>query len=723
MGEKFMKNADWTIEEEVMLVNLYYELKEHNIKVSDAHEQIESLSNLLKSYAEAQGIQKEDSYRNVAGVTMKLQNIQYIDSCGKSGLSSASKMDKKVVWIYKNEHHKFERVLNKVKNEYFVFDDQESDLIKKEIISEEKPVLSDKNIKKGECPLVDELKRLKKSSWDAVDNEKNFSEFKKYMHVHRQVEDDLKETILAAKKNGSKCLILLCGNVGDGKSHLISYLKNSEENPLDGFIIYNDATESYNSKRNEKEQLAIDLEKFSDDQLNEDDNTKVIVAINLGVLNNFIDSEEGKKFTNLAKFVNDKKILIETDIADNGKNNGPFYCVNFGDYHIYRLANGRVESPYIKNMIGKIFSEIPENTFYSAYLKCNDCECCNVCPVRCNFEMMQNEKVAEGVTNVILETVIKDKIILSTRDLLNLLYDIVVHPLFNKKDVLKSYNKNQCNFIAEYSLVNIMFDHDEISNIISHIKNYDFTLQRTEIFDELVTRFYNTEDILDMLKKYVAPSSVIEQLSKLNSDLISSNRNALFKLFARLYKISPSNENQETVNPEFRDYIMYLYYAIKSDKPNLKNLYNTVRDCVYFWNGSNDTQNLNLKSNNEQYTISTPLEISSDASDYSTIKAETVFERFPSSIIIKFCLKNDKSKTASIPIDYDLYKMLTKVQKGYRPSAKDKNLYAGFVSFIKKVTSFSNENDEITISHYEEDKKKKYILKFDEFDSYVFRGE
>ena len=74
------------------------------------------------------------------------------------------------------------------------------------------------------CELVEELRKLKKSSLEAVDSEKEFSAFKQYMHIHRKVEDDLISTIKLAKSLPGKCLILVCGNVGDGKSHLISYL-------------------------------------------------------------------------------------------------------------------------------------------------------------------------------------------------------------------------------------------------------------------------------------------------------------------------------------------------------------------------------------------------------------------------------------------------------------------------------------------------------------------
>lgn len=751
-----MKNKSWSPEEEILLVNLYYNLKEQNISISSADVQVKELSKTLYNYAQSQGVKVNDTYRNVAGIKMKLHNIEYIDTKGKYGLPAASRIDKEAVALYKNNRIKFERWLSIANKKYFGAsclsdilkmtgndnvngnlenDDPDYDNIQYKNGNDEQVHIFEedsdlyKSSPKGECLLVKELKRLKKSSRDAVDNEKKFTAFKRYMHVHRQVEDNLKETIATANQNNRKCLILLCGNVGDGKSHLISYLKNCHENLLECFDIHNDATESYHPNRDEKQELARVIEEFSDEKLDNGSNKKVIVAINLGVLSNFIESEEGTRFKKLAEFVENKKILIETDIANDVMDNGPFYCVNFGDYHIYRLSNGRVESPYIKDIINKIYVNVSGNVFYDAYTKCVNCDCCEICPVKSNFEFMRNNVANQGVTDIILETVIKDKIILSTRDLLNFFYDITVHPSFDKRNVQKELKKRGLDYIADYSIPNIMFDHDDISPLISHIKNYDFATQRTEYFDEIVTRFYNTEDMGGLFKEFIAPSAILSlilnEIEKLKQDdkqnQLKENRNAMFKIFARLNKLSPKDQSHETVNPEFREFIAYLYSAIRADKQNLKSLYSTVKECIYFWNGSTDTQNLNIRSNQDDYIISTPLEINPDISGYSDPKSETVFDCFPGSINITFCSKKDKSNSASIAIDYDLYKMLKKVQNGYRPSVKDDNMYAGFVAFIKKISSFGDSSDKIIISHYEDEKLKKYMLEADEFDTFTFK--
>lgn len=93
------------------------------------------------------------------------------------------------------------------------------------------------------CKLVDELNRLRKSSRDSIDGIGDFGDFKKYMHISRNVEEELIEILHKIEVSGRKSLVLLCGSAGDGKSHLLSYLKNDLK-LLDNYVVYNDATES-----------------------------------------------------------------------------------------------------------------------------------------------------------------------------------------------------------------------------------------------------------------------------------------------------------------------------------------------------------------------------------------------------------------------------------------------------------------------------------------------
>ena len=153
------------------------------------------------------------------------------------------------------------------------------------------------------CKFINELNRLRKSSSDSIDNVEKFDQFKSYMHVVRKMEEDLKGLLRKVNASGKKTLVLLCGSAGDGKSHLLSYLKNlDEEHLIDDYFVYNDATESSAPSKTAIETLNEFLSDYIDENL-ASLGQNVILAINLGVLSNFIDSKYADHFCTLRKYI------------------------------------------------------------------------------------------------------------------------------------------------------------------------------------------------------------------------------------------------------------------------------------------------------------------------------------------------------------------------------------------------------------------------------------
>ena len=95
---------------------------------------------------------------------------------------------------------------------------------------------------------------------------------------------------------------------------------------------------------------------------------------------------------------------------------------------------------------------------------------------------------------------------------------------------------------------------------------------------------------------------------------------------------------------------------------------------------------------------------------YTQISDETSFEKFPSYINMTIMKKKHPECKATISIDYDLYKMLKMVEKGYRPSAKDNNRFINFTSFVNKLSEYSNYDEEVTIQCLGKDEYKEYNL-------------
>ncbi|MCM1213523.1 MAG: hypothetical protein NC548_03275 [Lachnospiraceae bacterium] len=56
----------------------------------------------------------------------------------------------------------------------------------------------------GSCKFTNELNRLRKSSSDSIDYVEKFDRFKKYMHVTRTAEEDLKDILRRVNASGKR---------------------------------------------------------------------------------------------------------------------------------------------------------------------------------------------------------------------------------------------------------------------------------------------------------------------------------------------------------------------------------------------------------------------------------------------------------------------------------------------------------------------------------------
>jgi len=261
------------------------------------------------------------------------------------------------------------------------------------------------------CEFIMQLSKLRKSSAESVENTNAFNHFKEYLHVERHVEIELRKLLRSVNEKQGKCLVLLCGSAGDGKSHLISYMKNSDtEGLLDGYELYNDATESSEPTLTSIDTLADKLTDFDDEHYDNADGSKMIIAINLGTLNNFIESAKGKSFTKLRKYVEENKILSSYAQEIGYKDKSVFQHVSFADYQVFSLSENGIQTVFLEKLLEKVFSQNDDNPFYQSYKKEEtNCQLCQRCPVRHNFEFLSDPKNQHVLIHRIVQAVIIDK--------------------------------------------------------------------------------------------------------------------------------------------------------------------------------------------------------------------------------------------------------------------------------------------------------------------------
>ena len=579
---------------------------------------------------------------------------------------------------------------------------------------------------KKEC-LIQELSKLKESSKEAVEGLNTFSKFKKYMHVNRDAQNELQGIILEANKDEKAQLILVCGSVGDGKSHIISYFKNKYPDVMGSFTLHNDATESLEPNKTSMDTLNDVLDNFSDEKIGTS-TEKLILAINLGTLNNFIDSEYGKRFTVLQKYVESKKILEKSIIENRFDSSSNIQFINFSDYNLYTLKDGKVQSKYIKELINKITNPSEVNDFYNSYKEnCSNCKNKDKCPIKANYELISEDNVQNAIVDLLVQCIIKKKIIISTRALLNFMYDLIIarsyidvnSPMFKDK-IGKLKNEEYINSLTP----NIIFDHKELSFIFNALSTLDPLNVRNEKVDDFIIKFNNSTELIEFFDQYIDyPKGYIEKINNINFDELEGRRikTNLLKLFIRSYYLCGKGDLFSLNDEVYENFIKYLYFWNKGDKAKLIGLYGEIKDGILKWNGEAEKNHINIFVGKSQlkYKVSEELELKADTSNLPSNKDSELI-KFLTEMEIKY--KGDNlDSSCGIDIDYLLYDLLIRVGNGYRPNKKDKNHFIKFIEFINKIEYSGSQNSQLTFTEKNREENKKYRLEFDEeFEIYRF---
>lgn len=535
------------------------------------------------------------------------------------------------------------------------------------------------------CKFSIKLNRLCKSSSDSIDNINEFDSFKSYMHVVRTAEEDLKELLRKVNASGKKTLVLLCGSAGDGKSHLLSYLKNlDEEHLLDQYHVYNDATESSAPSKTAIETLNEFLEPYKDSNL-EIPGRNVILAINLGVLSNFIESQYGDEYSVLRNYVANNNILT----VQVGKNeydvNSYFQHVSFSDYHMYSLTEKGVHAEYIENILDKVFCSKEENVFYWAYKEfCSICPLSQKCPVKKNYEYMMKSERQRFVAELLVKMTIQDKFILTTRELLNFIYNILVSQEF-------SYRKFQELLVDESAYIKeflkqvtptLLFDSADVTVLLTLLKKYDPLLNRSEEVDDNAISYYVSSDVSFEVRKAFVENTfgdvICENniIAKINEDkyLKSSVYNSIVRVMAIDRGFIPGDI--------YGKYLKDLYWYNSGNDKKLRTLYGMVEKAVTQWCGSDEEGSICLENKHKGFCLYEKVKFDASPNLVSCSVETGELQRFVPTIVTAFELYG---KVIKLEINYSLYETIYKLNQGYIQTADDRNNYTDFISFVNCI--------------------------------------
>lgn len=315
------------------------------------------------------------------------------------------------------------------------------------------------------CRFIEAMEGLKSSSNFSIANEK-FSAFNEYMDIPSKVDERLKVIMIKAKKK-KKSLILVCGNSGDGKSHLIAkFIEQGIILQPAEFDVYIDATSSDRKGVRANERLREKLDEFSNKNLENNSSYRLIVAINLGVLNDFIKNYE-MEFTILKKYIEEQGLFDNIPawkfklMEENNVQNNAYYFghVDFTSFHRYEIRKNGIDATFIKGLLEKMVSKAEENSIYKAFgTECQNCTFNSNCPVYWNYkELIENKQLREYIVDVLVRTIVKCNLAPSVREINDFFYEIVVGTTFEESEIMSKSVRRLTHFVQNTTLVNIPF--------------------------------------------------------------------------------------------------------------------------------------------------------------------------------------------------------------------------------------------------------------------------
>ncbi|MEH7303091.1 DNA phosphorothioation-dependent restriction protein DptF [Neobacillus drentensis] len=562
--------------------------------------------------------------------------------------------------------------------------------------------------------LLYQLSKLRESSQEAVEGYQELSNFKKYMHVKRPIQDIFEEHLQECKDSPGSKLIFLCGSVGDGKSHLLGYLSTTKPDLMNHFKIHNDATESFDPRKNSMDTLSEVLEPFSD-SLIEESSEKLILAINLGVLHNFIESTYAhEKYQKLKAYIEEARVF-ESGVISSPAEHDTFKLVNFADYHSFELTQNGPISTYMSALFESITKEDSDNPFYVAYQKDKEKFVYN--PLLINFKMFSSKSMQQQIIQLIVKTIMKDKIIISSRELLNFVHDILVP----SSEELKTHD-----FIdmLPHLLPNLLFDGGDKSPVLKMLGNQDPIHYRTQEVDENLVSLYNSGNYYVYYRDIIFDSSAQEWIQLLEpveniAFLDKDTKRELSELLIRASFLYDSHLKESFKDTVYENYMKFLYAYNTNNGRNLLDLYFEVEKSIYHWKGSPTNGYLYLDEEGNSIRIAEPIQIKKEMVTIENEPQEIIY-RFTPTLFLGFRCAPYK-QIHQVEIDLPLYEMIGKVLHGYRLNRKDRENSIQFIKFIDSLLPFGQQQEEILIK----DVKTQFMfrLEYEEFFGFKFSRE
>lgn len=535
--------------------------------------------------------------------------------------------------------------------------------------------------------LKEAFLHLSQHSVDSVQNGMAFTNWDEYMHVDRPIESKLMEKMDEIDKAGGG-IVLLIGSAGDGKSHLISRIKQMSDWGDSSF--YNDATASSSPKKTAIDTLKVALVDFKDANLY-NTNKKLVLAINLGKLNALIDDKEFR--SDYQEIVNSTLPIFDDDDTTPPINTERVKVIMFTDEQIFEFfadssSDIPVDSNFLSKIMEKVVAKTDDNPFYDAYATDITNGASPKDPIILNYELLCIPEVRNTIVHTIIEAIVRYKLIITPREFLDFLYSIIVYPHY---DEYIDGHKEKKEFF-EALLPSLLYCGGD--NMIQRaICKLDPLKQSSTEHDKQLSVLFTSYSIPSSYLTEQQTSALPVDLLKRTNEFYANNGRDIERTTKFVFRLKHLL-SYHTESEVYKSYLVLLKGVFNKDVHKMQEIYNVVSKAIprhygSFYEKSNMVP-LNIQGG--RYRLFGSLQL----------KPEPVKSYHSESYKNEFLLRFDMEwkfpdESVRLRMDYQLYSYLNELNRGKLALSYENEKDLTFSRFVRRLVEKCNCEQEITV--------------------------
>lgn len=493
------------------------------------------------------------------------------------------------------------------------------------------------------------VKTLSEKPHDPLDDAKE------WLYIEQDIERDFRNALSTLDRGN---IIFLCGSSGDGKSEILA---RCQEQYRSSIRFHLDGTHSFSPY-----QSAIDaLDQLFD--ASQTDNRALVVGINIGMLANY--GKEGAARHSSIKDAIDKFLSGETT----GSNYQFFDFENYPKFQ-FNSDSTATHSKFAKQLIQRLTEPSDENPFHSLSLK-DDSEQRDPA-LLANYKLLGLDCVQDAIiTNLFKVRLIKDQFI-TARALLDFIYQLLLG--------------------NGYLPDNLFCGSD--NELIQRMGDFDPALLHTQALDQFVLR-YELELPNPELAAFI--KSLQEKgLYGETKDVTDGSAATLVRLFYLLRNLSIGNNFHHQFQGDFEETLLNEYAKVwllhahydgsNETKLALRPFYgNELISAIYRYANRNAPwlqKGEVFLGKSGTLQLAAPIDVKAD---FASIQKKTS----PSVSRFWASLKVSDKVLEPIAINLNLFELISKLNRGYRPNKYDKNAVVLLDEIIEQVREVAKQSN------------------------------